>query len=346
MGIITFSRSKRQRKEDMLPLCQGQEAKETVMNETDDRIIEVDKVTVWVITDNYYDALRPDTDIATRYRVVPGKSIHAEHGLAYYIETFMNGQISACMFDYGLDPAGVLNNLELLELDLRKVKAFGLSHGHFDHWMSALTVLKANKDRIDRGAPFYVGEEVFVRRYSVPPGNADMLDLGQLQKADIEGLGLRVMEVREPVEIIPGGYLTGNIERITEYEKVPPNLLIRRGDKPEQDDFHGEQALFFHVLGRGLVVVSGCAHTGIVNTVRHAQRVSGIEKIHAVLGGFHLTNAEPEVIRRTVADIKALKPDYVIPTHCTGFEAVVAFGREMPDEFNLNTAGTKYTFSR
>ena len=76
-----------------------------------------------------------------------------------------------------------------------------------------------------------------------------MLDLGQLQKVDIEGLGLRVTEVREPVEIIPGGYLTGNIERITEYEKVPPNLLIRRGDNPEQDDFHGEQALFFHVRG-------------------------------------------------------------------------------------------------
>ena len=135
-----------------------------MMTETDGRIIEVDKVTVWVITDNYYDALRPDTDIATRYRTVPGKSIHAEHGLAYYIETVMNGQVSACMFDYGLDPTGVLNNLELLGLDLGKVKAFGLSHGHFDHWMSVLTVLKANKDRIARGTPFYVGEEVLVKK--------------------------------------------------------------------------------------------------------------------------------------------------------------------------------------
>jgi 7,8-dihydropterin-6-yl-methyl-4-(beta-D-ribofuranosyl)aminobenzene 5'-phosphate synthase len=307
-------------------------------------ITKVDQVLVWVITDNYYDALRPDTEIATRYRTVPGKSIHAEHGLAYYIETVVNGQTSACMFDFGLDSFGVINNIDLLGLDLGRVDAFGLSHGHFDHWMSVLAILKKYKDRIPKDIPFYVGREVFARRYSIPPGGTNLMDLGQLHKEDIEALGLRVMEVSEPIEIIPGGYLTGNIEQITEYEMMLPNLLIKRGDTPEQDDFHGEQALFFHVRGRGLVVVSGCAHTGIVNTVRQTQKISGTEKIHAVLGGFHLVNAKPEVIRKTVADIKSMKPDFVVPTHCTGFEAVVAFGKEMPNEFNLNTAGTKYTF--
>lgn len=316
------------------------------MNQHNEGITEVDKVMVWVLTDNYYDALRPDTEIATRYRTVPGKSIHAEHGLAYYIETVVNGKIGACMFDFGLDSFGVINNIELLGLDIGRVDAFGLSHGHFDHWMSALAILKKNKYRISKDTPFYVGQEVFARRYSIPPGGTNLMDLGQLHKEDIEALGLRVIEVNEPLQIIPGGYLTGKIDRVTDYEKVPPNLLIKKGDNPEQDDFHGEQALFFHVQGRGLVVVSGCAHTGIVNTVRQAQKVSGIEKIHAVLGGLHLVNAQPEVIQRTNNDIKSLKPDYVVPTHCTGFEAVVAFWREMPNEFNLNTAGTKYTFQR
>ena len=145
------------------------------MAEIDNRIIEVDKVIIWVITDNYYDALRPNTEIATRYRTAPGKSIHAEHGLAYYIETVVNGQTSACMFDYGLDSAGVLNNIQLLGLDLGKAEAFGLSHGHFDHWMSAVTVLTLNKDRIAQGTFFYVGQEVFARRYSVPSGDGEML---------------------------------------------------------------------------------------------------------------------------------------------------------------------------
>ena len=307
-------------------------------------ITEVDKVLVWVITDNYYDALRPDTEIATRYRTVPGKSIHAEHGLAYYIETVVNGKIGACMFDFGLDSFGVLNNIELLGLDLGRVDAFGLSHGHFDHWMSALAILKKNKDRIPKDTPFYVGREVFARRYSIPPGGTNLMDLGQLHKEDIEALGLRVIEVNEPLQIIPGGYLTGKIDRVTDYEKVPPNLLIKRGDNPEQDDFHGEQALFFNVKDRGLVIVSGCAHTGIVNTVKQAQKLSGVEKIHAILGGFHLLNVKQEIINKTVADIKSMKPNYVVPTHCTGFEAIVTFWQEMPNEFNLNTAGTKYTF--
>lgn len=311
---------------------------------TDDRITEVDKVNIWVLTDNYYDALRPDTKIATRYRVVPGKSIHAEHGLAYFIETVVNGKTSACMFDFGLDSFGVMNNIELLGLDLGSVDAFGLTHGHFDHWMSALVILRKNKDRIPSNTPFYVGQEVFARRYAVPPGGTNMLDLGQLQKDDIETLGLRVTEVSEPTQIITGGYLTGNIEQVTDYEQVPPNLLIGRGDKPEQDDFHGEQALFFQVRGRGLVIVSGCAHVGIVNTMKHAQKVAGTEKIHAVLGGFHLVNAKPEVIQKTIDGIKSMRPDYIVPTHCTGFEAIVALGKEMPDEFNLSTAGTQYTF--
>ena len=326
-------------------LVAGEGTKAGVMAQGTARVTEVDKVTVWVLTDNYYDALRPDSKITKRYRVVPGKSIHAEHGLAYYVETVVNGKASACMFDYGLDPVGVMNNIALLGLDLGKANAFSLSHGHFDHWMGAVSILKQNQSRIAGGTPFYVGEEAFARRYSLRPGTTEAADLGQLKKEDIEALGLKVVEVKNPVQIIPGAYFTGNIERVTTYEKVPPSLLIKRGEKPEPDDFRGEQALFFNVKGKGLVVLSGCAHAGIVNTVKHAQKIAGTDKIHAVMGGFHLINAKPEVIQNTVADIKAMKPDYIVPTHCTGFEAIVAFSKEMPNEFTFNTAGTQYTFT-
>lgn len=309
------------------------------------KIVEVDKVTVWVLADNYYDALRPDAKITRRYRVVPGKSIHAEHGLAYYVETVVNGKISGCMFDYGLDPIGVMNNIALLGIDLGKADAFSLSHGHFDHWMGAVNILKQNQSKIAKGTPFYVGDEAFARRYSIRPGGTDAMDLGQLKKEDIEVLGLKVVEVKNSVQIIPGGYFTGNIERVTPYEKVPPTLLIKRGEKPEPDDFRGEQALFFNVKGKGLVVLSGCAHAGIVNTAKQAQKVAGMDKIHAVMGGFHLIGAKPEVIQNTIADINAMKPDFIAPTHCTGFEAIVAFSKEMPKEFILNTAGTQYTFA-
>lgn len=326
-------------------LAAGEATKGDPMAQETGKIMEVDKLTIWVLTDNYFDTLRPDNKITKRYRVTPGKSIHAEHGLAYYLETVAGGQAGACMFDYGLDPIGVMNNIGVLGLDMGKAQAFALSHGHFDHFMAAVEILKRNQGRIAKGTPFYVGDEAFNRRYALRPGGAEAMDIGQLKKEDIEALGMKVVEVKSPTQIIPGAYFTGNIERVTAYEKVPPSLLIKRGEKPEPDDFRGEQAFFFNIKGKGLVVLSGCAHCGIVNTVKQAQKVSGVQKIHAVLGGFHLINAKPEIIQQTVADIKALKPDYIVPTHCTGFEAIVAFRQEMPNEFVINTAGTQYTFA-
>lgn len=308
-------------------------------------IVEADKVTLWVLTDNYCDVFRPDTAIASRYRPAPGQSIHAEHGLAYYLEIEVNGRTGAFMFDYGMDPAGVSNNMAVLGIDLGKTGAFGLSHGHLDHWGGAIALLKQNQARIARGTHFYVGEKAFHRRYALNPGAGEPTDIGQLNREEIEAIGLQVVEIRKLTQIIPGAYLTGNIERQTAYEEAAPNLLIEDKNKPVQDDFCGEQALFFKLKGKGLVLVSGCAHRGIINTVKHVQKAAGTEKVHAILGGFHLVNAKPEVIQSTVADMKAIKPDYIVPTHCTGFEAIAAFAKEMPDEFNLNTAGTKYTFS-
>ena len=100
-----------------------------------------------------------------------------------------------------------MNNIGLLGLDLGKAKAFGLSHGHFDHFMAAVEILKQNQTRIAQGTPFYVGEEAFYRRYSLRPGTNEAMDIGQLRKEDIEGLGMKVKEVKTPTQIIPGAYL-------------------------------------------------------------------------------------------------------------------------------------------
>ena len=327
-----------------LLIAAGERTIESVLASEKTVFPEVEKLTVWVLADNYYDANRAEGKNTKRYRVVPGKSMHAEHGLAFYIETVVDGKTSACMFDYGLDASGVMNNIGLLGLDIGKASAFCLSHGHYDHYMSAAALIKQHQSRIPAGTPFYVGEEAFAHRYSVRPGATEPSDLGQLNRADLEALGLKVVEVKASTQIIPGAYFTGNIERSTSYEKVPPTLLVKRGDKPEPDDFRGEQGLFFNVKGKGLVVLSGCAHAGIVNTVKQAQKVSGTEKVHAIMGGFHLTNAKPDRIKSTVDDIKAMNPEFIVPAHCTGFEAIVAFNKELPDAFTMNTVGTKYAF--
>jgi 7,8-dihydropterin-6-yl-methyl-4-(beta-D-ribofuranosyl)aminobenzene 5'-phosphate synthase len=326
-------------------VASGEALRTGAMAEAAMGVTEVDKLTIWILADNYYDTNEPDSNnITKRYRSVAGKSMGAQHGLSYYIETVIGGKTSACMFDFGLDPAGVLNNIALLGLDIGKTKAFSLSHGHYDHFTGAVSIIKQNQSRIAPGTPFYVGEEAFARRYTLRPGASEPTDLGQLSKEDIEALGVKVVETKTPVEIIPGAYVTGHIERVTSYEKVPASQQVKRGEKIESDTFPGEQAVFFNVKGKGLVVISGCAHCGIVNMVKHTQKITGTDKVHAIMGGFHLIVAKPEIIQSTVADIKAMKPDHIVGTHCTGFRALVALSKEMPDAFTINTAGTKYTF--
>ena len=308
------------------------------------RFSQVNKLAITIITDNYYDSLRPDGVIGKRYRSTVQKSIHAEHGLSYFVETVSVGQTNTFMFDYGVDARGVMRNMEVLGINLDKVDALGLSHGHWDHWGALMGILKANQGKIPRDTPFYVGEEAFSERFSVRPGN-EPRSIGKLDRQELESLGLlKIVEVKVPTEVVKGGYFSGTIERVTDYEKVSASSYVRRGDKLERDQFQGEQALFFIVKGKGLVVLAGCAHPGIVNTVRHVQKMTGGQKVHAVIGGFHLVVSSAETVQKTVADIKALAPDYIVPTHCTGFEAITAFQREMPKQFVLNTAGTKYVF--
>lgn len=319
------------------------------------KIPEVEKLVITVITDNYYDCLRwnlypPDYKFVKRYMTLPGKSLHSEHGLAYYIETVVDGKTHAFMFDYGLDFHGVNKNMELLDLDVRRLEALGLSHGHFDHYESLNLILTNNRARIRRGIPLYVGEETFAHRFVNLQADrynpSGLNDLGKLKRENMETLGLvKIIEIKEPTPIVPGAYLTGNIERVTEYEKGSPILFIKRGDKLELDLFMGEQSLVFNVKGKGLVVLSSCAHAGIVNTVRHAQKMTGIEKVNAVIGGFHLIGAPMPKIQKAVADIKAVNPDYIVPMHCSGWEAITMFEREMPKQFIINTAGTRYIFT-
>jgi 7,8-dihydropterin-6-yl-methyl-4-(beta-D-ribofuranosyl)aminobenzene 5'-phosphate synthase len=314
------------------------------------KIPEVEKITITIITDNYYDALRSDDKIAKRYAIPPGASIlntslHAEHGLAYHVETVVNGESHPFLFDFGVDFLRIKRNMELLNIDFNKLEALGLSHNHFDHQAALVELLKSKKEEIHQGIPFYVGEQTFVGTY-MRRRDGNITNLEALKREDIEGLGfVKIIEIKSPTPIVSGAYLTGKIEQVTEYEKVPAVFLIKKGDKFEQEYFIGEQAVVSDVKGKGLVVLSGCAHRGIVNAVKQAQRMTGVEKVHAVLGGFHLVGAQPEIIQSTIADIKVIAPEYVVPTHCTGFEAITALAREMPDQFIVNTAGTRYIFS-
>ena len=312
------------------------------------KIPEADNITVTVITDNLVNVSQPDYKIAKRAKrvITPlDSAMHGEHGLAYQIETVVDGKSHCCLFDFGADPQGVIKNMKLLKVDPAKVEALGISHDHWDHQVAFVEIMKAKKNEFRKGIPLYVGEPFFVGTYQRLP-NGNVISLLGLNKADVEGLGfVKIVEIKGPAPFIPGAYFTGKVEQVTDYEKIPPSFVAKKGDQYVPETFPGEQAVILNAKGKGLVVLSACAHRGIVNTVKHAQKMTGIEKVYLVMGGFHLTGAKPEVIKKTVADIKAINPQYIVPTHCTGFEAVEAFSREMPDQFILNTAGTKYVIT-
>ena len=309
-------------------------------------IPEAEKIIITNITDSFASLTVKDEKIAKRHdRPNPLDCVlHGEHGLAFHVETVVNGQSHAFLFDFGVNVQGVMRNMELLEIDFSKLDALAISHHHSDHGAVALKeILQAKRGEIPKGIPLYVGEQFFAGAYE-KKSNGSMIDLLMLNKDALESVGvIKIVEISTPTPIVTGAYSDGgHVPQVTEYEKIPPHLMTKQDGQFVHDEFIGEQTIIMNVKGKGLVVLSGCAHRGIVNIVKHAQQITGIQKVYAIIGGFHLATASPEKIQKTIADIKAIDPDYIIPLHCTGFGVTAAFAREMPEQFILNTVGTKY----
>jgi 7,8-dihydropterin-6-yl-methyl-4-(beta-D-ribofuranosyl)aminobenzene 5'-phosphate synthase len=162
----------------------------------------------------------------------------------------------------------------------------------------------------------------------------------------IQSAGLKLVETKDPYPLLDSSFLfLGEIPRVNDFEMGMPNAYYQDDEEEKRDAIEDDTAVVVHLKGKGLVVLSGCAHSGIVNTTKYAREVTGIDKIHAVMGGFHLTGNHFEpFIDITTESLKELNPDYVIPTHCTGRKAINTMEKEMPSKFLLSMAGTKMTF--
>jgi len=168
-----------------------------------------------------------------------------------------------------------------------------------------------------------------------------------LTRADVEKAGMRLVETDKPYPLLDGAVLfLGEIERKAEFEKGMPNAFYEEDGKEIKDDLEDDSAIVANVKGKGLVILSGCAHAGIVNTINHAKKETGVNQVYAAMGGFHLTGPPLEpVIAPTVSALKDLDPTYIVPTHCTGRKAIEKIEDEMPEKFLLNMVGTRMIFS-
>lgn len=318
----------------------------------------VDEVVVTMLVDNSYDGLLASSDVARRAGIATGPPVPsdvmlagqtmpglvAEHGFSCLVTVRRGDASHTVLFDTGISPHGMAVNMERLGLPAGEIEAVVLSHGHLDHTggLEGLAELRGSS-----GLPLVVHPAVWSRRRLVVPGRT-AFELPTVSRQAVEDEGFAVIERRQPSLLLGGGLLvTGEIDRTTDFERGLPRHERHVGDDWEPDPLIlDSQALVVHVRGRGLVVITGCGHAGAVNIVRHARRLTGVDTLHALLGGLHLSGPvfEP-IIAPTVAALVEEDPGLLVPAHCTGWVAQHRLAAALPDAFTPNAVGTAYTIA-
>jgi 7,8-dihydropterin-6-yl-methyl-4-(beta-D-ribofuranosyl)aminobenzene 5'-phosphate synthase len=326
----------------------------------------VDRLVLTNVVDNVYDVFakggRLDTVTVQRTPLGPAPLL-AEHGLAYHIESSRGGERRQILLDFSLTEISLFNNYRALKIDPYAADALILSHGHLDHYGALPALAATGQGKLKPDLTVYAGgEDTFCHRVVVT--SAATVDQGQLDRPGLEARGLKVVLAKQPIVVAGQAFTSGQIPRHTDFEKPPAAARLRAGAmdsacsathfglvkveaKPGDlvtDIFQGEHATAFNVKDRGLVVITSCGHAGVINSVRQVQRATGIDKVHAVVGGFHLAPAPEEVVAKTVAAFKTIGPDYIIPAHCTGLNTIMAVHQEMPAKLIMPSTGTRVVF--
>lgn len=276
----------------------------------------------------------------------------AEWGLSLLLEARQGGNSFTTMVDFGYSPEVLGNNMALLGVDPARFGAMVLSHGHYDHFGGLPALLGSG--RLRTGTPLYIGgEEALCHRLRGIRGN---LDFGALDTRAISAAGVKLTVARDPL-VVGGGFTTGQIPLVIEHPRPPSRMepgvgcprSLLDADKRDldvvEDDSRHELGLAFHLKNKGLIVIGSCSHRGILNTIRRARLVSGIGKLHAVIGGFHLVAPQTEQdARRTANALAALRPDFVVPGHCSGEWFIAAAQAAMPGRVIRPYVGQRFIF--
>ncbi len=311
-------------------------------------IREADSIEIISLQDNYINAVSNDSsEIIERANPLKGDVfstvISAEAGLSLAIVATFGDKKEALLYDFGLSENGAVLNAHELDFDLKQIGAMALSHGHLDH----VGGLKKFAEEIGKpGIELVAHPEVFRSpRYIKTPNNMELY-FPEFNMETVKESGVKLVETRNPYNILNDSFcFLGEIPRKTSFEKGMPAAFYEDNGKEKWDDIIDDTSIVAIIKGKGLVVISACAHSGIVNTVNYARQVTGINQVYAVIGGFHLSGADFDtVISPTVEALKEIDPQYIVPIHCTGWEAVRHIEKEMPDAFLLNMSGTKLTF--
>lgn len=322
----------------------------------------VDRLKVTVVTDAYYDMLAPNATLPKGVAVERRRGhMHGEHGLALFLESQRGNETKKVMLDFGWTPQVYLGNLDRLKLDVKGVAALVVSHGHADHFGGLMGLIKDRRPSMAKELPLYIGgDDALCMRWIGPADKRTAF--GKIDADGLKAAGVDVVKAETGAIVAGHGFTSGVIERRS-IEKVLANTTVEVGNgctgaqhqghftaeelkgKFLFDHHWGEHATAYHVKDRGLVVTTSCGHAGLINSVRQAQKASGIEKVHAVMGGFHLSPAAPDYVEKVVdALVKEVNPDYVVPMHCSGANFSYIMSQKYPERLIDSYIGTTFVF--
>lgn len=323
----------------------------------------VDEVSVQIICDNFVDLLLGDEGPAHRLplpgggdepaQVVPAPTLIegklpdaplAQHGFSALVTVRKGDTEHRILFDTGLTPDGCVENLARLDTDPGDIEVVVCSHGHFDH----TTGLSGLAERLGRlNLPVLIHPEFWSQRRLNIPGR-DPFELPTTSKQALEDAGFDIVERQHPSFLFDDSVLiTGEVDRTTDFEQGFAIHEANRNGSWEPDPLIlDDQALIVNVKDRGLVVLTGCGHAGIVNTARYARRLTGVDNIAFLGGGFHLSGPLFEgLIEPTCEALTEIAPSTIVPAHCTGWKATHTLAARMPDAFIQNSVGTTYVLA-
>jgi 7,8-dihydropterin-6-yl-methyl-4-(beta-D-ribofuranosyl)aminobenzene 5'-phosphate synthase len=309
---------------------------------------EVDRIVVTTLMDNYVDVLLRNATGVTRPPMaisgqIPADTLLAEHGLSLLVTAAEGERTHHVLFDCGYSKVGLPHNVEMLGIDLGQIETIVLSHGHMDHTGALYPIAES----LGRPIPLVLHPDAFLSpRYFGLEDGRKLVFPQTISRHEMEKRGIEVIERKNPSLIAEDTIaVTGEIEWVTDFEKGLPNAVVERNGALEPDKILDDQSIVIKLKKKGLVVISGCGHAGIINTIRYARKITGIDTIYGVLGGFHLQGPAFEpIVERTIAEFKAIKPEVIVPMHCTGWAAIKRFSEEFPSSFVLNSVGTKISF--